>query len=45
MRVRGGTIEVCHSTGEYEPSPQKWVRDQVEEYETSGGTEGDRLRG
>lgn len=25
--------------GEYEPSPQKWVRDQVETYETSGGTE------
>lgn len=24
--------------GEYEPSPQKWVRDQVAEYEASGGT-------
>jgi deazaflavin-dependent oxidoreductase (nitroreductase family) len=24
--------------GEYEPSPDKWVRDQVEEYEASGGT-------
>ena len=32
-------------TGEYEPSPQKWVRDQVEEYETSGGTSGTGLRG
>ena len=25
--------------GEYEPSPEKWVRDQVEKYEASGGTE------
>jgi deazaflavin-dependent oxidoreductase (nitroreductase family) len=24
--------------GEYEPSKQKWVRDQVTEYEASGGT-------
>ncbi|MDX6254566.1 MAG: hypothetical protein QOJ11_900 [Frankiales bacterium] len=31
-------------TGEYEPSPQKWVRDQVELYEGSGGTEGLTLR-
>ena len=23
--------------GEYEPSPAKWVRDQVAEYEASGG--------
>ena len=23
--------------GEYEPSPAQWVRDQVEEYEASGG--------
>jgi hypothetical protein len=22
-------------TGEYEPSPEKWVRDQVEAYESS----------
>jgi len=27
-------------TGEYEPSPQKWARDQIELYETSGGTQG-----
>jgi deazaflavin-dependent oxidoreductase (nitroreductase family) len=26
--------------GEYEPSPSAWVRDQVEKYERSGGTEG-----
>ena len=31
--------------GEYEPSPEKWVRDQVELYESSGGTEGLTLRG
>ncbi len=31
--------------GEYEPSPAAWVRDQVEQYERSGGTEGTTLRG
>src|ERR1019366_6754204 len=30
--------------GEYEPSPAQWVRDQVEEYEGSGGTRGNMLR-
>ena len=30
--------------GEYEPSPQAWVRDQVELYESSGGTQGTTLR-
>ena len=30
--------------GEYEPSPEKWVRDQVELYESSGGTQGTTLR-
>lgn len=29
--------------GEYEPSTQKWVRDQVEQYESSGGTEATTL--
>lgn len=29
--------------GEYEPSPEKWVRDQVEQYEASGGQEADTL--
>lgn len=29
--------------GEYDPSPEKWVRDQVEEYESSGGTRGNTL--
>jgi deazaflavin-dependent oxidoreductase (nitroreductase family) len=32
-------------TGEYQPSPEQWVRDQVELYESSGGTEGTTLRG
>ncbi len=31
--------------GEYEPSPEQWVRDQVAEYEASGGTRGNILRG
>jgi deazaflavin-dependent oxidoreductase (nitroreductase family) len=31
-------------TGEYVPSTQKWVRDQVELYESSGGTQGTTLR-
>jgi F420H(2)-dependent quinone reductase len=30
--------------GEYEPSAQAWVRDQVELYENSGGTKGTTLR-
>jgi len=30
--------------GEYEPSAQAWVRDQVEQYEGSGGTQGTTLR-
>ena len=31
--------------GAYEPSPAEWVRNQVEEYEGSGGTRGTTLRG
>jgi F420H(2)-dependent quinone reductase len=31
--------------GEYEPSSTDWVREQVEEYERSGGTKGTSLRG
>jgi F420H(2)-dependent quinone reductase len=30
--------------GEYAPSPAAWVRDQVDEYEGSGGTKGTTLR-
>ncbi|MDX2358301.1 nitroreductase family deazaflavin-dependent oxidoreductase [Dietzia sp. PP-33] len=32
-------------TGEYEPSPSKWVRDQVEQYEKSNGASGSELSG
>jgi F420H(2)-dependent quinone reductase len=31
-------------SGEYEPSPSQWVRDQVDEYEGSGGTSGTTMR-
>ena len=31
-------------TGEYEPSKKKWVRDQVERYEATGGREANTLR-
>jgi len=30
--------------GDYEPSPRAWVREQVELYEGSGGTQGTTLR-
>jgi F420H(2)-dependent quinone reductase len=30
--------------GEYEPSPVRWVREQVELYESSGGAQGTTLR-
>jgi deazaflavin-dependent oxidoreductase (nitroreductase family) len=30
--------------GEYEPSPAQWVRDQVAEYEASGGQQANTLR-
>jgi F420H(2)-dependent quinone reductase len=42
---RPGSTDVMPLTGEYEPSPEKWVRDQVELYESSGGTRGTTLRG
>jgi len=31
-------------TGNYEPSPAQWVRDQVDAYERSGGREANTLR-
>ncbi len=31
-------------SSEYSPSPWEWVRDQVEEYEASGGTRANTLR-
>jgi F420H(2)-dependent quinone reductase len=41
VRLTGG----MPITGEYEPSATKWVRDNVDLYEKSGGTEGTTLRG
>src|SRR3954468_24815273 len=38
-RVGGMPLE-----GEYEPSPEQWVRDQVELYEATDGREGGTLR-
>ena len=32
-------------TGDYEPSPSAWSREQAELFERSGGTEGNTLRG
>ena len=32
-------------SGEYEPSPEAWVREQVEAYEASGGREANTLQG
>ena len=32
-------------TGEYEPNTMKWVSQQVEKYESSGGTDGVMLQG
>ena len=32
-------------SGEYEPSPQSFVSDQVDLYERSGGTDGNTMRG
>jgi hypothetical protein len=47
-RVRRRQLEVLTSgmpgEGEYEPSPQGWVREQVELYEGSGGMQGTTLR-
>jgi deazaflavin-dependent oxidoreductase (nitroreductase family) len=31
-------------SGEYEPSPRQWVRDQIQAYEASGGREANTLR-
>ena len=32
-------------TGEYEPSPSDWAREQAERFEASGGTEANMMRG
>jgi deazaflavin-dependent oxidoreductase (nitroreductase family) len=41
-QLKGETMPL---QGEYEPSSSEWVRDQVEEYESSGGSKGTTLRG
>jgi len=42
--VAAGGVDVGMAIdGEYMPSPAAWVRDQVEEYEGSGGTAGTTL--
>ena len=41
--VRGDGVNAMPLEGEYEPSPAQWVRDQVELYESSGGTQGTTL--
>ncbi len=38
-------MRVMALQGEYEPSKQQWVRDQVEKYEATGGREANTLRG
>jgi deazaflavin-dependent oxidoreductase (nitroreductase family) len=45
-RASGGTVLDMGMAidGEYVPSPRAWVRDQVKEYEGSGGTAGTTLR-
>jgi deazaflavin-dependent oxidoreductase (nitroreductase family) len=35
----------AESTGDYVPSTTQWVREQVERYERSGGTDGTDVRG
>jgi F420H(2)-dependent quinone reductase len=43
---RPQTYDGCVSlTGEYEPSPHKWVRSQVERYEATDGREANTLGG
>lgn len=44
MRVRVAYSADMPIEGEYEPSAMGWVRDQVAEYEASGGTRANTLR-
>lgn len=41
----GWQTGVMPLNGDYQPSPQRWVREQVETYEKSGGTEATTMRG
>jgi F420H(2)-dependent quinone reductase len=40
----GGVVDGMTLTGEYEPSSQQWVRDQVAEFEASDGQRANSLR-
>src|SRR3712207_674815 len=42
--IEGG-LSPMPLTGEYEPSTSDWAREQTELFESSGGTEGNTLRG
>src|SRR5450759_2801676 len=42
-RLRRSTVSRMSLDGEYEPSPARWVRDQVEAYESSGGQRANTL--
>ena len=44
-RAARRTVGAMTLSGEYEPSPEQWVRDQVERYEATGGREANILRG
>lgn len=44
MSARAPTLDYMALDGTYIPSTSGWVRDQVELYERSGGTEGNTLR-
>jgi deazaflavin-dependent oxidoreductase (nitroreductase family) len=43
FRAVSSSILVMPLEGEYEPSPQAWVREQVEAYESSGGARANTL--
>jgi F420H(2)-dependent quinone reductase len=43
-RLVAGIVGVMTLEGEYEPSPEQWVRDQVAEFETSNGQRANTLR-
>ncbi len=38
-----GIVECMTIQGEYQPSPEQWVRDQVQAYEASGGADANTL--
>lgn len=44
LAPESGQNQVMPLEGTYEPTPRDWVREQVEEYEASGGTRANTLR-